>query len=70
MRGPYKIGFVQGPQKLNDGSMKIIHPGTIDRDLTVYHFYSSFSSRIHRHVSARISNYTPLLQCAYTVSVA
>jgi hypothetical protein len=28
--GLYKIGFVQGPQKLNDGSMKMIHSETKD----------------------------------------
>jgi hypothetical protein len=27
-RDLYKIGFVQGPQKMNDASMKMIHPGT------------------------------------------
>jgi hypothetical protein len=33
--GLYKIGFVQGPQKLNDGSGKMIHLGTIGQGAAV-----------------------------------
>lgn len=34
--GLYKIRFVQGSQKLNDGTWKMIHLETIDRGFTVY----------------------------------
>jgi hypothetical protein len=33
--GLYIIGFDQGPEKLNDGSGKAIHPGAKDRGFTV-----------------------------------
>jgi hypothetical protein len=33
--GLYKIGVVQGPQKLNDGSRKMIHLGMRDLGFTV-----------------------------------
>lgn len=33
--GLCKSGSVRGPQKLNDGSQKTIHPGAIDRGLIV-----------------------------------
>jgi hypothetical protein len=33
--GAYKTGFVQGAQKLNDGSEKTIHPEIIGRGSTV-----------------------------------
>jgi hypothetical protein len=32
----YEIEFVEGPRKLNDGSRKTIHPGTIDRGFAVF----------------------------------
>jgi hypothetical protein len=35
MRGFIKIAFGQGPQKLNDGYGKAIHPGMTDRGFTV-----------------------------------
>jgi hypothetical protein len=31
-----EIGIVQGPQKLDEGSGKMIHPGTVDQGFTVF----------------------------------
>jgi hypothetical protein len=38
----YKMGFVQGSQKLNTGSGKTIHFGTIDQGFTVYVYRITF----------------------------
>jgi hypothetical protein len=46
--GLYKTGFVQGPQKLNNGSGKLIHPRTTDRHFTVH---------AHTHTRARAEHY-------------
>jgi hypothetical protein len=39
MVGSYKRQFVQGPQKLKDGSRKVIHPGKIDESFASSPFH-------------------------------
>jgi hypothetical protein len=38
------MGFVQGPQKLNDGSRKVIYLGTIDQGFTAQLSKSDYDS--------------------------
>jgi hypothetical protein len=67
--GLYKTEFVQGPQKLNTGSGKVIYLRTIDWAFTVFVNWTSQTKGVPKTETCKLPNYLSLGTNPTTVNI-